>query len=47
MPSFIMQQQEDDLGFIATALAVCGLRIFRGYIDGRVIDLFHQVMHGV
>ncbi|GAB4849643.1 hypothetical protein Ancab_004438 [Ancistrocladus abbreviatus] len=48
--AFIMQQQEDDLGLITTALAVYGLFIFPkalGYIDGRVIDLFHQAMHGV
>lgn len=45
-----MQQQENDLELIATALEVYGLIIFPkalGYIDSRVIDLFHQVMHGV
>lgn len=48
--AFIMQQQENDLELIATALEVYGLIIFPkalGYIDSRVIDLFHQVMHGV
>lgn len=48
--AFIMQQQEDDLGLIATALAVYGLKNFPkslGCIDGRVFNLFHQVMHGV
>ncbi|GAB4844461.1 hypothetical protein Ancab_037826 [Ancistrocladus abbreviatus] len=48
--AFIMQQQKDDLGLIITTLAIYELFIFPkalGYIDGRMIGLFHQVMHEV